>query len=581
MTTVAPARSGTVYFREVCESTAGALAGLSCHRSLEDVAAMYEAPDRKGLGDSAFPCFPLAKELKMAPQEIASQLAGRMERPRSVTDVRAIGGYLNVWYKPEIVAAEVLPIIAAQGQRYGSAEEGRGRTICMDYSHPNIAKPFGVGHLRSTVIGHSLKRILEKLGYSTIGINHLGDWGTQFGKLIVAFREWGDEGKLAAEPIAHLYDLYVRFHADAESDPGLEERARREFKKLEDGDRDNRLLWQRFRDLSLSEFERVYRRLGVTFDSDAGEAFYNERLSPLIDRLVQSGVARSGEDGALIIPIGGEGEAPLLLRKADGATLYATRDLAAAEYRYDTYHFDRCLYIVGSAQALHFQQLFAALKAMGHDWAERMVHVEFGWVKFADTMMSTRRGNIIFLDDVLAEAVERTKRIIADKNPALEDADAVAEAVGVGAVVFWQLSVKRQKDVNFDWDDALAFDGRTGPYLQYTHARLSSLLAKWGKPISMDRVAWGHLNSEEERKLVLRLGDWPRAIQVAGRQYEPQVLAAALLDTAQLYNTFYQKVRILDGEAEAAPARILLSDCVRQVLAEGLCLLGLQAPHQM
>jgi arginyl-tRNA synthetase len=570
------------YFREVCEATAGALKRLGLNLDPVHVAELYETPNRKGFGDSALPCFPFARDLKMPPAGIAKRLAESFEKPGSVVRVEPISGYFNVWYDAGIVAQSVLPMIAESGARYGSSLEGNGKTICMDYSHPNIAKPFGVGHLRSTVIGNSLKRILEKLGYTTVGINHLGDWGTQFGKLIVAFREWGSEEQLGAQPIQHLYDLYVRFHSEAGQHPELEERARLEFRRLEDGDEDNWELWQRFRALSLAEFERVYRRLGVAFDSYAGEAFYEDRLAPLIDRLQQSGVAVAGDDGALVIPVGGKDEPPMLLRKADGATLYATRDLAAAEYRHATYGFDRCLYIVGSAQALHFKQLFAALTRIGYDWSDRMVHVDFGWVKFADTMMSTRLGNIILLDDVLAEAVQLTRTIIAERNPSLDDPSAVAEAVGVGAVVFWMLSVKRQKDVNFDWDEVLSFDGRTGPYLQYTHARLCSLLSKWGQavPFAGD-TDLSPLHTDEERQLLLLLADWPRRIYLAARQYEPQIIATSLLEMAQGYNTFYQNVRVLDGEPAAASSRIILADCLRQVLEDGLFLLGLTAPRRM
>jgi arginyl-tRNA synthetase len=579
MTTTA-ATTQHAFFDEVCRATAAALTAMGSTLSASEVADLYEAPDRKGFGDSALPCFPLASKLRIAPNEIAARLAASFVRPASVTEVKAIGGYFNVWYNPQSVASEVLPEIARLGSSYGSSAMGAGRTICMDYSHPNIAKPFGVGHLRSTVIGHALKNIYEKLGYATVGINHLGDWGTQFGKLIVAYRMWGDEAQLQAQPIRHLYDLYVRFHADEETNTELSERARAEFKKLEDGDRENLALWKRFRDASLEEFQRVYRRLGVEFDSYHGEAFYNDHLAPLTERLQNAGIAVTGDDGALVIPIGDGSEPPLLLRKSDGATLYATRDFAAAEYRWNTYHFDRCLYIVGSAQALHFRQLFAALARAGYPWAERMVHVDFGWVKFADSMMSTRRGNIVFLDDVIEEAVTLTRRIIQEKNAELPDADAVAEAVGVGAIVFWQLSVKRQKDVNFDWEDVLSFDGRTGPYLQYTHARICSLLRKWGAavPHAADFTA---LTGEDERRLLLQLADWPRRIAQAAAQYEPQIIAASLLDMAQSFNGFYQKVRILDGEPEARPARLVLCDCVRAVMAEGLRLLGLQAPEQM
>lgn len=579
MQTTTP-QSRSTFFDDVCRATVDALGQLGAALSLAEVADLYESPNKKGFGDSAFPCFPLAGKLRLAPNEIANRLAAAFSRPTSVTETKAIGGYFNVWYDAGVVAASVLPEVSSAGSSFGTSNLGQGRTICMDYSHPNIAKPFGVGHLRSTVIGHTLKNVFEKLGYKTVGINHLGDWGTQFGKLIVAFRDWGNAAELDAQPIRHLFDLYVRFHQEAETNPELESRARAEFKKLEDGDAENLKLWKRFRDLSLDEFQRVYRRLGVTFDSYNGEAFFNDHLGPLIERLHSSGIAREGDDGALVIPTGDESEPPLLLRKSDGATLYATRDIAAAEYRWTTYNFEKCLYIVGSAQALHFRQLFAALAKMGHPWASRMAHVDFGWVKFADSMMSTRRGNIVFLDDVIEEAVARTKAIIHEKNADLPDADAVAESVGVGAVVFWQLSVKRQKDVSFNWEDVLSFDGRTGPYLQYTHARICSLLRKWGREIPAVSEYAG-LNGEEERRLLLQMADWPRRIVQTAEQYEPQIIAAALLDMAQTYNSFYQKVRILDGEPEALPERLLLSDCLRGVMAEGLRLLGLGAPEQM
>jgi arginyl-tRNA synthetase len=570
----------STFFDEVCRATSLALAQLGAPLGIPEVADMYESPNKKGFGDSAFPCFPLAGKLRISPNEIANRLAASFVRPAAVVDTKAIGGYFNVWYNPTVLAESVLPDVMAAGAAYGSSGDGRGRTICMDYSHPNIAKPFGVGHLRSTVIGHALKNVFEKLGYTTVGINHLGDWGTQFGKLIVAFRDWGSESELASRPIRHLYDLYVRFHQEAESDPELEIRARAEFKKLEDGDKGNLTLWQRFRDLSLDEFQRVYKRLGVTFDSYNGEAFFNDQLTPLIERLQRTGIAQEGDDGALVIPVGAAEEPPLLLRKSDGATLYATRDLAAAEYRWNTYNFDKCLYIVGSAQALHFKQLFAALEKLGYSWASRMKHVDFGWVKFSDSIMSTRQGNIVLLDDVIEEAVALTRKIIQEKNAELPHAAAVAESVGVGAIVFWQLSVKRQKDVSFDWNEVLSFEGRTGPYLQYTHARACSLMRKWGKPIPPVSRFVG-LEGEDERRLLLQLADWPRRIRQSADQYEPQIVASALLDMAQTYNSFYQKVRILDGEPDAIPARLLLSDCLRNVMAEGLRVLGLGAPEQM
>lgn len=570
------------YFQDVCDAAVAALETLGVAVTAADLATSFEAPNKKGFGDAALPCFPFARQLKMPPPKIAEKVAEAFQSPPSVVKVAPISGFLNIWYDPGIVASDVLPSIQEAQQRYGASNEGAGKTVCMDYSHPNIAKPFGVGHLRSTVIGNSLKRILDHRGYPTVGINHLGDWGTQFGKLIVAFREWGDEAELQKEPIKHLYSLYVRVHQEAEHDPSWDDRGRREFKKLEDGDPQNRDLWQRFRDLSLREFGRVYERLGVEFESDAGEAFYESKLSSLIERLTKEGHAVEGDDGALVIPMPDtEDEPPLLLRKADGATTYATRDLAAAEYRFATYEFYRCLYVVGSAQALHFKQLFTALKQIGYEWAERMRHIDFGWVKFADSMMSTRKGNIIFLNDVLSEAVEKTRAIIAERNPDLDDPETVAEQVGVGAIVFWMVSVKRQKDVNFDWDEVLSFDGRTGPYLQYTHARVCSLIARYGKQIPTSSVNYNTLSTEEERQLLLQLADWPRRLSQAIHFYEPQILATALLDMAQAYNRFYQNVRILDGDQSAVEARIVLADSLRIVLNSGLYLLGMGAPSRM
>ena len=566
-------------FHDIAASTAAALGKLGVQVTVEDIARSIEFPTRPGFGHLAVPLFSLAGQLRQSPAAIAQQVAEIIERPASISRIEPITGYLNFWEAPGSVASDVLPRVFALPDRYAASTEGTGKTIVMDYSHPNIAKPFGVGHLRSTVIGNCLYRVFAKLGYRPVGINHLGDWGTQFGKLICAYRRWGSPTALDEQPILALYDLYVRFHKEAETDAALEDQARVEFKKLEDGDLENRALWQRFRDLSLREFNRIYDRLGVRFDSDAGESFYNDRLGPLIARLERTGMAKESQD-ALVIELDDPQLPPLVVRKADDASLYATRDLAAAEYRYAAYGFHRALYIVGAAQSLYFRQLFAALKKIGYVWAERMEHVEFGWVKFGQEIMSTRRGTIVFLDDVIEQAVQRARKIIMEKNPDLPNAAAVAEQVGTGAVVFSQIAVRRNKDIVFAFADVLNFDGHTGPFVQYNYARLCSLLRKYDRPVEPD-VDFSLLNEPEETRLAILLHDYPRRVRAVAETCEPAVLAAFLIELVDVYSSYYQRVRIITEEAPSTRARMLLSSAVRDVLKDGLYLLGMHAPERM
>jgi len=566
-------------FDDIAEATAEALISLGLETSPEEIRRQIQLPDKPGFGDFAVPLFGFAKRLRQAPPALAEKVVAIVSRPDSVEKIKALSGFLNFWERPGTTASMVLPRIMELQERYAAADIGAGKVVVMDYSHPNIAKPFGVGHLRSTVIGNSLYRVLQKLGYRPVAINHLGDWGTQFGKLIYAFRQWGSEEQLANQPIRTLYDLYVRFHKEAEDNPELEEHGRAEFKKLEDGDPDNRELWQRFRDLSLQEFNRIYDRLGVCFDSDAGEAFYNEHLGPLIKRLQETGLAHESEN-ALVIELADPQLPALVVRKADDASLYATRDLAAAEYRYKTYHFDRALYIVGTAQALYFRQLFAALKKMGYAWADHMEHVEFGWVKFGTEIMSTRKGTVVFLDEVIEQAVQRTKDIIAEKNPDLPHVDEVAEQVGTGAVVFSQIGVRRNKDIVFSFEEVLNFDGHTGPFLQYNHARICSLLRKYDKPVET-AVDFALLADPEETRLALLLHEYPRIVQTVAETCEPMTLAAYLLELVDLYSSYYHRVRIITDDLTLTQARILLSAAIKEVLRDGLYLLGLAAPEQM
>jgi len=564
---------------DIAVSTAAALGELELTVTPEEIARLIQIPYKPGFGHFAIPLFGFAKKLRQAPQAIATRVSEIIQRPEAIAEIRPVNGFLNFWEVPGSVASNVLPRVMEQKDHYGATSEGVGKTVVIDYSHPNIAKPFGVGHLRSTVIGNCLSRVLSKLGYRVVGINHLGDWGTQFGKLICAYRLWGSEERLKDQPILTLYDLYVRFHTAAEANPELEEQARVEFKKLEQKDPENLALWQRFRDLSLEEFNRIYDRLGVRFDSDAGESFYNEHLAPLIERLEQTGVAKKSEN-ALVIEYENAQLPALVVRKADDASLYATRDLAAAEYRQKTYRFDRALYVVGAAQGLYFRQLFSALKKMGYPWAAGMEHVEFGWVKFGEELMSTRRGNIVFLDEVIERAVQLCRDIIAEKNPDLSNVDEVAEQVGVGAVVFSQISVRRNKDIIFSFEEVLNFDGHTGPFIQYNHARLCSLLRKYGKPVDLD-VDFTLLTEPEETRIAILLHDFPRRVSAVAETSEPVTLAAFLIELVDVYSSYYHRVRIITENQPVTCARILLSTAVREVLKEGLFLLGMEAPERM
>lgn len=538
-----------------------------------------EIPPSMDLGDYAFPCFPLAKALRKAPPAIAQELAAAFQPMALVKEARATGPYINFFVDRIAFNRLGLTAIGEQGSAYGSSTEGSGKTIVIDYSSPNIAKPFGVGHLRTTVIGNALYRIYAHLGYRVIRINHLGDWGTQFGKLIVAYTRWGTEAGLTSNPIQTLYELYVRFHVEVESQPELEDEARSWFKHLEDGDPEARAIWQRFRELSLQEFQRIYDRLGISFDSQAGESFYEPFLEQTIERIRQAGLVTLS-DQALIVDLRPYNMPPCLLRKKDEATLYATRDLAAALYRYETYGFDRLLYVVAADQRLHFQQVFKVLELMGLPWAKDCIHVDFGFVKFNDEKMGTRRGNIIFLEDVLDRAVELAEQIVHEKNPTLADKRAVAEAVGIGAVVFTNLSTRRIKDINFEWEKVLTFEGETGPYVQYTHARACSVLRKANQPVRPDADC-EVLTLDEEFALVRWLANYPEVLRHAAGGYEPFFLTDYLLTLAEHFNAYYHNHRILTDDLRVRGARLWLVHGVQTVLHSGLSLMGMAAPEEM
>jgi arginyl-tRNA synthetase len=538
-----------------------------------------EVPPSVQLGDYAFPCFPLAKILRKAPQAVAAELATAFQPTALVNEARATGPYVNFFVDRVAYSRVGLGDIIAQDTRYGQSEEGAAKTVVIDYSSPNIAKPFGVGHLRSTVIGNALYRIFDHLGYRVVRVNHLGDWGTQFGKLIVAFKRWGNEADLTTHAIQTLYNLYVRFHSEVETQPVLDDEARGWFKRLEEGDPEARAIWQRFRDLSLQEFSRLYERLGIGFDSQAGESFYEPHLEPTIERIRQAGLV-AVSDQALIVDLQPYNMPPCLLRKKDEATLYATRDLAAAMYRQDTYGFWKMLYVVGADQRLHFQQVFKVLELMGFPWAKDCVHVDFGLIRFNDEKMGTRRGNIIFLEDVLDRAVELAEQIVHEKNPTLPNKHDVAEAVGIGAVIFTDLSTRRVKDVNFEWEKVLTFEGETGPYVQYTHARACSVLRKAHQSVRADADC-SPLTQDDGFDLVRLLTDYPAVLRRAAEHYEPFFVTDYLLTLSERFNKYYHNYRILTDDPAVREARLLLVKGVQTVIHSGLHVLAIKAPEEM
>lgn len=544
----------------------------------EQIAAELETPPNPQMGDFAFPCFKLAKTLRKSPAAIAAELAEKLPESELFARIEAKGPYLNFFCERKKLAQMTVESILQQKEQYGRTGIGKDKTIVIDFSAPNIAKPFGVGHLRSTVIGHALYRIYQALGYRCVGINHLGDWGTQFGKLIVAYRMWGNEELLEKNAINHLYELYVRFHSEAENRPELDDEARAWFKKLEDGDSEAYALWQRFRQLSLEEFKRIYAILGVEFDSYQGESYYNEMLDDTVKMVEEAGLVSQSE-GALIVDLSAEEMPPCLLRKQDGATLYATRDLCAAIYRYQKYKFEKALYVVGADQALHFQQVFTVLKKMGYDWAERCLHVPFGLIRFKEGKMSTRKGTLVLLEDVLDRATELAKEIIQEKNPTLENKDEVARQVGIGAVIFGDLSNDRIKNIEFDWDKVLDFSGETAPYVQYAHARICSILRKAeGWPAAYDASL---LTGDEEQAVIGLLARFTDMIIRAAAANKPSVIARYVVDVAAEFNKFYHQCPVLQAEPELRNARLALIDAVRQVLVNGLWLLGIAAPEEM
>lgn len=543
----------------------------------EEIAAQITPCKDRAHGDYSLPCFRLAAQLKKSPAELAKEVAGRVGCFNFLEKAEAVGPFVNFTLNKSAYAKDVLEKVLSAGGFYGSSDIGAGKTVCIDYSSVNIAKPFHIGHLLNTVLGAALYRIYKKVGYHAVGINHLGDWGTQFGKLIVAYKKWGDEEDIEKRGVRALVDIYVKFHKEAEKDPSLDDEARAWFKKIEDGDKEALSIFNRFKTSTLAEVEKIYKRLNVTFDSYAGESFYNDKMQPVLDMLTQKGLLVD-DDGAKVVKLG-EGMPPCLLVRSDGATLYATRDLAAAFYRKKTYDFDKCLYVVASQQNLHFRQWFKVLELAGEEWYKDLVHVAHGMVSLEEGSLSTRSGNVVYLDDVLDMAVSKSREIIEEKREDLPDPDAVAEQIGVGAVIFGVLYNNRIKDMTFSYARALNFDGETGPYVQYTHARCRSLTEKCPDP-DCDPDYSGVTGAEACEVLKL-LDSYPDVILSAAEKYEPCYVSRFLVDLAQAFGKFYLTCNIAKAEDGVKKARLMLVKAVKSVLKDGLELLGIKAPEKM
>ncbi|KAB8138133.1 arginine--tRNA ligase [Gracilibacillus oryzae] len=536
---------------------------------------MIEKPKYENMGDWAFPCFELAKVYRESPQTIADKLKQNLELPALFEKAETVGGYLNVFLHKSDVSTYIINKILSEKSNYGSSNTGHNKVITIDFSSPNIAKPFSMGHLRSTVIGNALANIAEKSGYTTVKINHLGDWGTQFGKLIVAYKKWGDEKKVKEKPIKELLKLYIQFHEEAEQYEDLNNEGREWFKKLEEGNEEALSLWQWFREESLKEFAKVYDLLGVKFDSYNGEAFYNDKMDHVIQLLEEKNLLQVSE-GARIVEVSND-MPPCLIKKKDGTTLYATRDLAAAIYRQDTYQFAKALYVVGHEQSLHFKQLFSVLEKMGCTWHKGLAHVPFGMILKDGKKMSTRKGKVVLLEEVLQDAIKLAEKNISEKNPTLAGKDEVARQIGTGAVIFHDLKNYRLNDIEFSLEDMLRFEGETGPYVQYTHARASSILRK-GNFQQTDEVM--QLDDDQAWTIITTLVEFPNVLKRALNDYDPSQIAKYTLDLAKSFNKYYGSVRILE-EHEQKQARLALVYSVQTVLQEALRLLGIQAPDEM
>ena len=544
--------------------------------SAGDIEAMLEYPPDSAMGDIALPCFKLSKTLRKSPVMIASELKEKLALPE-IGRIESVGGYLNFYVSPNYYAEELIPEILSEKGEYGKSTMGAGKTVVLDYSAPNICKPFHIGHFASTVIGHSLKKLHEFCGYKCVGVNHLGDWGTQFGKQITAYKLWGDRAAVEKLGVDELVRLYVKFHEEAEKDPSLNDRARAEFAKLEEGDPENTELWKWFVKISLGECNKTYKRLGIDFDSYAGESFYTDKMQEQVDLLREKGLLKI-DNGASIVDLSEYNMPPCLILKSDGSTLYPTRDIAAAVYRDRTYHFDKCIYVTAYQQCLHFKQWFKVVELMGYDFADKLVHVPYGMVSIDGAKLATRTGNVILIRDLLSAAVDKVTDVINEKNPSLENKEQTAEAVGIGAVIFHYLLNNRIKDVNFVMEDALSFDGNTGPYAQYTYARTCSILEKAGE-VAVDGI---RITEPAEAALCKVLSQFGEAVLSAVADYEPSDVTRYILDVCTAFNRFYHDCPILSADDETArKSRVALTQATNYVLGNALPLICLKTPEKI
>ena len=545
---------------------------------VEKIEQLIEIPPKSDMGDYAFPCFQLAKSMKKAPNVISQELKEKLNK-EGFERIENLGPYVNFFADKSEFNKNAIEKILKEGDSYGASNIGEGKNVCVEYSSPNIAKPFHVGHLFTTAIGNSLYKMFKKEGYNAIGINHLGDWGTQFGKLISAYHRWVDEEALEKDPIAELLRIYVKFHEEAEKDPSLEDEGRAYFKALENGDKEAEALWTRFRNLSLKEFERVYDILNVKFDSYAGEAFYNDKMDVVIDSLKEKCLLVES-NGAQVVMLDDYNMPPCIVLKGDGASIYATRDLAAAMYRKKNYDFYKSIYVVGTPQALHFKQVFKVLELAGNSWAKDCVHVGFGLVKFADRKLSTRKGEVVLLDDLLRESIDKTSEIINEKNPDLANKEEVAKKIGVGAVIFTYLRNSREKDIVFDWKEILSFEGETGPYVQYAYARANSILRRAENVSGV--VDYSKINSKEEFELVKTLAGFNSQILLALDKLEPSILTRYVIDVSKAFNKFYNSHSVLnleDEDLKKTRLKLVQASCI--VIKNGLELLGIEVVEEM
>ena len=545
----------------------------------EEIAAALEIPKKTDMGDFAFPCFKLAKVFRKAPNMIAEELTAQInEKGYDIFDkVVNVGAYINFFLAKEAFAKEIMNTVDTPD--FGQGTEGEGKTVCIDYSSPNVAKNFHVGHLRTTIIGNSLYKIYSKLGYHVERINHLGDWGTQFGKLIVAYKKWGSKEAVEENGIDELMKIYVKFHQEAEKDDSLNDQAREWFVKMEQGDEEALSIWQWFKDISLVEYKRIYKLLGMDFDHFTGESFYRDKTHEVVEKLQEKDLLVESE-GAHIVPLDDYDMAPCLIMKKDGSSIYATRDLAALLYRKRTYNFDKCIYVTGLEQKLHFAQVFKVIELLGYDWYQNLVHVPYGLVSMEGGKLSTRNGNVIYAEQILHEAIEKIHEIINEKNPDLPNKEEVSRQVGIGAILFNDLYNQRIKDVTFTWEKIHSFDGETGPYVQYTYARAASVLRKTGIT-EVGEIDPSLVTDETSVALLKEIERFPEVIKVAADRLEPSVISRYVMGVAQSFNRFYHENQCNVEDQKLKEARVKIVILAKQVIKDGLDLLGIQCPEQM